>query len=192
MKQFEEHMEKRRSSVAAGSDTLNSSRSQQREWRRRSRLRLLVIVGVVVAMVAVAGCGSSSSPASSGGAAPAAASSVQSKKVSVDGGSYTNVDAAGLSTMLKSKDFPLINVHVPYEGEIQGTDLFIPYTDIQNNLSKLPADKSSKIFLYCRSGNMSDIAARALVKLGYTNVWNLDGGMIAWKQAGYQVVEKAH
>jgi len=32
---------------------------------------------------------------------------------------------------------------------------------------------------------MSDLATRALVKLGYTNVWHLDGGMINWEQAGY-------
>ena len=182
-------MEQARGSVMGGS---TSGRLDGKSWRRRSRLGLLAIVGLVIAMVAAAGCSGSPSPASSSGAAPASASSVQSQKVSVDGGSYTNVGPAGLSAMLKSKDFPLINVHVPYEGEILATDLFIPYTDIQNNLSKLPADKSSKIFLYCRSGNMSDIAARALVKLGYTNVWNLDGGMIAWKQAGYQVIEKAH
>jgi rhodanese-related sulfurtransferase len=31
---------------------------------------------------------------------------------------------------------------------------------------------------------MSAIAARALVKLGFANVWNVDGGMIAWEQPG--------
>ena len=115
---------------------------------------------------------------------------MQGKKVAVDGGSYTNVSAQQLASMLKSKDFPLVNVHVPYEGEIEPTDLFIPYTDIQQQVGKLPADKGAKIVLYCRSGNMSDIAGRALVKLGYTNVYNLEGGMIAWKSAGLPVAEK--
>ncbi len=37
---------------------------------------------------------------------------------------------------------------------------------------------------------MSATAARELVKLGYTDVWNLDGGMIAWKQLGYPLLDK--
>jgi rhodanese-related sulfurtransferase len=34
---------------------------------------------------------------------------------------------------------------------------------------------------------MSNIAAEKLVGLGYTNVWNLDGGMVAWEQAGLPI-----
>jgi rhodanese-related sulfurtransferase len=35
---------------------------------------------------------------------------------------------------------------------------------------------------------MSEIAARALVKLGFRNLWNVDGGMVAWEEAGYPLV----
>jgi rhodanese-related sulfurtransferase len=115
----------------------------------------------------------------------------QTQQVPVEGsGSYMDVSAAGLAAMLEDKDFPLINVHIPYEGEIEGTDLFIPFDEIGQNLDKLPADKDAQIVLYCRSGSMSAKAARELVKLGYTDVWNLDGGMIAWKQAGYPLLDK--
>jgi rhodanese-related sulfurtransferase len=107
--------------------------------------------------------------------------------VSPDGGSYCNVTASALKTMLAQKDFTFINVHVPFAGDIAGTDKSIPYDEIAQNLSQLPADKSAKIVLYCRSGRMIELAARTLVKLGYTNLWNLDGGMEAWQQAGYEI-----
>lgn len=104
--------------------------------------------------------------------------------VQVAGGSFVRVTPAELQTMLESKDFPFINVHVPFEGEIEGTDQHLPYDQILQRLSDLPADKGAKIVLYCRSGNMSTQAAGELVQAGYTNVWELGGGMIAWKEAG--------
>lgn len=116
---------------------------------------------------------------------------LESQKVPVEGGgSYTDVSADGLAVMLNRKDFPLINVHVPYDGEIEGTDLFVPFDQVETNLRKLPTNKRAELVVYCRSGSMSAIAARALVKLGYTDVWNLDGGMIAWKKAGYSIARR--
>lgn len=109
--------------------------------------------------------------------------------VTVDGGSYTRVTPAELNAMLKNKDFVLVNVHIPFEGNIAGTDLSIAYNEITDpaNLVQLPADKNAKIILYCRSGRMSQIAAEALVKLGYTNIWDLAGGMVDWERAGYEL-----
>jgi rhodanese-related sulfurtransferase len=93
---------------------------------------------------------------------------------------------AELQTMLANKEFTFVNVHIPFEGNISGTDLSIPYDQISQNLDKLP-DKITKIVLYCRSGRMSAIAAETLVGLGYTNIWNLSGGMAAWEQAGLKI-----
>jgi rhodanese-related sulfurtransferase len=107
--------------------------------------------------------------------------------VSVDGGSYLNITPSELNSMLADKDFVFVNVHIPFAGNIAKTDLSIPYDQIEQNVTQLPADKNAKIVLYCRSGRMSAIAAEALVKLGYTNLWNLDGGMVDWEQAGYEI-----
>lgn len=113
------------------------------------------------------------------------------QKVPVAGGtSYTNVSAAGLASVLRQKDFLLINVHAPYQGEIERTDLFIRFDEVAAARDQLPADKGTMLVVYCRSGPMGAIAARTLVTLGYTEVWSLDGGMIAWKQAGYSLVDK--
>ncbi|HEY6042508.1 MAG TPA: rhodanese-like domain-containing protein [Anaerolineae bacterium] len=118
-----------------------------------------------------------------------AASSVTGSKVNVAGGSYTNVAPKQLEQMLANKDFAFINVHIPYEGEIANTDAFIPYDKIAENVGKLPADKNAKVVLYCRSGRMSAIAAEELIKRGYSNVWNLNGGMVAWEGAGLRVIQ---
>ena len=113
--------------------------------------------------------------------APAA---VKGQPVNVTGGTYTDISVAELQTMLADKDFTFVNVHIPFEGDIANTDLSIPYNEIEQNLAMLPEDKDAKIVLYCRSDRMSSIAAETLVGLGYTNVWNLDGGMVAWEQEG--------
>ena len=112
---------------------------------------------------------------------------VTGENISVAGGSYQNITAEELDTILKNKDFVFINVHIPFAGDISGTDLSIPYDQIEQNLVQLPAEKDAKIVLYCSSGHMSQIAAEKLVALGYTNVWNLKGGMMDWKQAGFNI-----
>ncbi len=114
---------------------------------------------------------------------------VTGETVTVAGGLYKNVSPNELNTMLKNKDFVFVNVHIPFAGDIANTDLSIPYDQISasENLSQFPADKNAKIVLYCRSGRMSAIAAEELVSLGYTNIWELKGGMVDWEQAGYNI-----
>jgi phage shock protein E len=107
--------------------------------------------------------------------------------VPVDGGGqYIDITPQELNMMLEEKDFFFVNVHIPYEGELPDTDAFIPFDEIEENLSEFPQDKEAKIVLYCRSGSMSATAARDMVRLGYTNVYNLDGGFRAWLEAGFE------
>jgi rhodanese-related sulfurtransferase len=106
-------------------------------------------------------------------------------RVPVPGGAYTNVTSPLLQQMLEKKDFFFVNVHIPYEGEIAKTDAHIPFDQVEKLIRQFPTKKDAKILLYCQSGRMSDIAARTLVRLGYTNLWHLQGGMIEWRQQGY-------
>ncbi len=137
--------------------------------------RLLFLVGAVALLVSA--CARSAPNLEPG------------REVAVGGQSYQVITVTQLKSMLDSKDFLLVNVHIPYAGEIRGTDLFVPYNEIEQNLSKLPSDKSARIVVYCRSGNMSSIAAKTLTRLGYTNIRDVDGGMIAWEKEGYPLVQ---
>ncbi len=109
--------------------------------------------------------------------------------IQTDQGSYTNISPDDLQSMLQSagSNFLFINTHIPYEGEIANTDSFIPFNEVESFFPTLPKDKSSEIVVYCMSGRMSEIASETLVKLGFTNVKNLAGGMIAWQEAGYEL-----
>ncbi len=103
---------------------------------------------------------------------------------------YTDISSDVLASAFKNKDFTLINVHIPYEGEIPNTDEFVPYNEIVKNKNLLPKDKNKPIVVYCRSGAMSAKAARELVLLGYKNVYNLKKGMIEWQSKGYNLIVK--
>ena len=64
----------------------------------------------------------------------------------------------------------------------------MPYNEVEQNLSRFPATKTEKIVVYCRSGNMSNTAAINLARLGYSNVLDVEGGMLAWEKAGYPLI----
>ena len=107
-------------------------------------------------------------------------------RVDVEGGAYLDITPGTLKSWLGDKDFLLVNVAVPYAGEIEFTDEFIPLDEIEGRLDAFP-QRDAKIVVYCRSGATSAAAARKLVRLGYSNVRNLEGGMIAWREAGYSL-----
>ena len=105
--------------------------------------------------------------------------------VKTDNGQYTDISADELKAMMDRKDFFLVDVHIPHQGLMPQLDARIPYDTIGEHLDKLPSDKSAKIVLTCMSGGMSTVAATNLADLGYTNVYNLAGGFLAWKDKGY-------
>jgi rhodanese-related sulfurtransferase len=97
---------------------------------------------------------------------------------------YEMINVDELQEMMEEEDFTFVNVHIPVEGNIPDTDVEIPFDDMESYLDQLPMEKDAKIVLYCRSGSMSRIASETLVDLGYTNVFDLDGGYNAWVADG--------
>ncbi len=46
-------------------------------------------------------------------------------------------------------------------------------------------DTQAEMILYCGGGYLSALAAESLRQMGYTNVLSMDGGIRAWREAGY-------
>ena len=80
------------------------------------------------------------------------------------------------------KEIYLLDVREPYEREIChiGGEL-IPLNTLLS--TGITTDKSHHIVIYCRSGQRSMTAAKALVTQGYENVYNLQGGILQWANA---------
>lgn len=105
---------------------------------------------------------------------------------------FARLDPAAFADRMNDSSAVVINVHIPYEGELEQTDAFIPYDKILGD-ARLPKDKNSEILLYCRSGRMSEEAGTALHDAGYTNIAHLEGGMKGWEAAGRKLVhDPAH
>ncbi len=59
----------------------------------------------------------------------------------------------------------------------------LPLSEFAGRFRELPSD--SPVVLYCRSGNRSSQAITWLAAQGYSNLLNLDGGILAWYQQGF-------
>lgn len=86
-----------------------------------------------------------------------------------------------LKQMLDSKeDFQLIDVREPFEAEVAdiGGDK-IPMNTVPDNIDKIAKDKP--VVIYCRSGKRSgNVCSYLEQNHGFTNLYNLDGGILAW------------
>ncbi|NQT69323.1 MAG: rhodanese-like domain-containing protein [Desulfobacteraceae bacterium] len=109
---------------------------------------------------------------------------------SMDKQAYKNIYVYQFEKLMDQKDFTLINVHIPYQGEIAGTDLLIPFNAIDQHKNRLPNNKDARIIVYCMAGHMGYIAAEKLTQMGYTRVIHFKGGMRAWAENSKQIVSR--
>jgi phage shock protein E len=102
---------------------------------------------------------------------------------------------AGLSKApsMAQKGFVLIDVRSPDEhagGFIPGTDFNIDFREIKTRHREIGVQMDEHIVVYCQSGHRSNIAAETLADLGYTHVYNVNGSMNAWLEAGFPVARQ--
>lgn len=111
---------------------------------------------------------------------------------------YTNVDNAELKALL-AKGVPLYDVRRPEEWRqtrvVEGSRA-LTFVDASGrpNPDFLPrftaeVDKHEPVVLICRTGNRTDILARELMEMGYTQVYNVRHGITRWIGEGNPVVK---
>jgi phage shock protein E len=98
-----------------------------------------------------------------------------------------SVDVATVAAVQAREDVVLLDVREQWEydaGHIPGVTL-IPTGEIAGRLNEIPTDKT--VIVTCRSGNRSGQVVDFLRQQGFTNVHNMEGGILAWERAGYEV-----
>ena len=85
--------------------------------------------------------------------------------------------------------FCLVDVREESEwaaGHVPGA-IYLGKGIIERDIEQRVPDTGAEIILYCGGGYRSALAADSLQKMGYQNVWSLDGGFRAWREAGLTV-----
>jgi len=97
------------------------------------------------------------------------------------------VDVQTVASVKDRVDVVVLDVREQDEydtGHIPGVVL-IPMGEVPNRLAEIPTDK--EVIVTCRSGNRSGQITDFLRQQGYGNVHNMEGGILAWEAAGYDI-----
>jgi rhodanese-related sulfurtransferase len=107
---------------------------------------------------------------------------------------YININVSQAKEMIDKREVFILDVRRPDEyasGHINNSTLLavqdIPTNELDIKLKELPKD--SKILVYCRSGSRSVAASTILVDNGFAKVYNMQGGITEWINAGYETVK---
>ncbi|HYH48583.1 MAG TPA: rhodanese-like domain-containing protein [Acidimicrobiia bacterium] len=148
---------------------------------------MITASGAILIGVVAAGCGSDNDNSAGMHNTEPAPVHTETKTETSLSEAFARLDPAAFENRMAAEAAALINVHIPYEGELADTDAFIRYDKILGD-ARLPQEKNTEILLYCRSGRMSEEAGAELNKAGYTNVAHLEGGMKAWEASGRRLI----
>lgn len=94
-----------------------------------------------------------------------------------------SVTAAELKDWIdQQKDFELLDVREAYERQQYNIGgMHIPLGDLSRSADTIPRSKA--VVVYCERGIRSIIAMQRLESLGFSNLFNLSGGMNEWKKS---------
>jgi len=118
----------------------------------------------------------------------------QQERKLVEGSSYAeNISPDKFKAMIEKPDrVTILDVRTNKEcgeGMIEGATQINFYAgDFKTQISKLPKDKP--VLVYCAVGGRSGSAVKMLHDAGIQKVYNLDGGIDAWRKKGYPTINK--
>lgn len=102
---------------------------------------------------------------------------------------YQEVSAEQATQIIQNISPVILDVRT--EGEYRdghlADSILIPVQVLQKRIGELDQYQERPVFVYCRSGNRSTVAARMLIAKGFKRVINLRDGVIGWSQAGYSL-----
>lgn len=106
------------------------------------------------------------------------------------GGSVTNLNVSDFAKKASDTSVVVLDVRTPEEfqsGHIQNA-INVDYqgADFAGEINKL--DKTKTYAVYCHSGRRSGLATDIMAKNGFKSVFNLNGGVIEWQNAGEKLV----
>ena len=103
---------------------------------------------------------------------------------------YQNMDAAEFAKHIKEHPGTVLDVRTP--GEVAAGTLpnakHINIHDADFATRAAELNKDQPVYVYCKAGGRSARAAKQLVSMGFKDVYNLSGGITAWKSAGNKIV----
>ena len=138
--------------------------------------KIITAIAAALCALTLASC---AAPAAAATPAPTATATTA---VSAASGQYVKITAEEAKARMDSGDeIIVLDVRTQEEydaGHIAGA-ILIPNETIVDTQPDLLPDLNAEILVYCRSGNRSAQAAKKLIAMGYTNVYDF-GGIIDW------------
>ena len=152
-------------------------------------LRRSFAVVALVAAVGLAACGSDDLSSDDVAAAEGISDAASSQAVA---SSPSLIDPAAAAALLAAPPAGLVvlDVRTPEEfaaGHLDGA-VMIDFQSPSFAADVVGLGEDMPVFVYCRSGNRSAQAVAAMVQLGFTDITELDGGVVAWEAAGLPLV----
>lgn len=97
-----------------------------------------------------------------------------------------NISSAEAKVMYENKvKFIDVREEAEHTAARIPSTMLIPMSEIQSRIEEIPKDED--VVIYCRTGNRSGILINQLIQFGYTNLFNLEHGIVDWHKNNYPV-----